>query len=73
MIRILPPFGLSDLNVLVVRLKALTPWGKGSRKVVMRCDTRESRKKELGRYLTSVDWSVFVLGSCEDRDNLLES
>ena len=59
MIRILPPFGLSDHNVVFVHPKTRTPEDKGSRKVMMTRDIR--------------DWSVFDLGSCEVKANLLEN
>lgn len=37
-----------------------TPVGKGSsKKTVSRRDTRASRKSELGRYFSSIDWSLF--------------
>ena len=37
-------------------------------KLVLRCDLRPSRKAELGRYLSSMDWRVLFTGlqSCEE-------
>ena len=58
---ILPPFGLMDHSVVIVCHKACASGGKGSRKVVLRCDTWVSRKNELGGYLGSIDWSVVVV------------
>jgi len=58
-VQTLPLFGLSDHKVIFVRPK-VRPAGKGSsRKTVSRRDTRASRKFELGRYVSSIDWSLF--------------
>ena len=55
----LPPFGLSDHKVVLVGPKA-RPVEKGSsRKTVSRRDTQASRKLELVRYFSSIDWSLF--------------
>ena len=43
-----------------------------SRKVITKRHTRISRKRELGRYLNSINWSIFdSLESCEDKLDLL--
>ena len=55
-IEILPPFGLSDHNTIVI-----PPQGRSHKqpdRVIYKRDTRPSRKKELGRYLNNVDWSI---------------
>ena len=54
----LPPFGLSDHNVVLVRPKQRQPREGPSRKVFIRRDTRPSRKAELGRYFSIIDWST---------------
>lgn len=59
-VQIFPPFGLSDHNVVFVNPKA-RPKGMGpSRRTTPMRDTRTSRKLELGRYLSSIDWSLVV-------------
>ena len=48
----IPPFGLSDHNGVLLRPKARYPnSSNSSRKTLMRCETRPSRRYELGRYL----------------------
>jgi hypothetical protein len=53
-----PPFGLSDHNTITIcpkqRVKNLP-----SRRTVLKRDTRPSRKMELGRYFSEIDWSSF--------------
>ena len=62
-----PPFGMSDHNVVLVRPKA-RPKGNGcSMRTTARRDTRPSRKLELGRYLSSIDWSPVNGDDCEAR------
>ena len=55
----LPPFDLSDHKVVLVGPKARQVEKGSSRKTVSRRDTRVSRKLELGRYFSSMDWSLF--------------
>ena len=38
-----------------------------------RRDTRESKRRELGRYLFSIDWSAFDSGDCKSKAQLLEA
>ncbi len=52
---VFPPFGLSDHNVIMVEPKVKTPSEIPSRKTVIKRDIRQSRKKELGRYLSNFD------------------
>lgn len=67
LVRIFPPFGLSDHSVVFLLPKP-RPSRNSSRRVVTRRDTRGSRRAELGRYLRSVDWSVLdTLAGCEDK------
>ena len=54
----LPPFGLSDHNVVIVRTKKRPSRAGPSRKLISRRDTRASRKAELGRFFSAVDWSI---------------
>ena len=62
-----PPFGLSDHNVILTSPKA-TEKAANMTKTVLRRDLRPSRKAELARYLSSVDWQVLFtcLQSCEE-------
>ena len=58
-VEILPPFGLSDHNVVALRpIARVRPRAGASSKLVARRDTRDSKKRELGRYFNSIDWSV---------------
>ena len=71
-VEILPPCGLSDHNVVLLHPKVRPRQEGPSRKVITKRDTRISRKRELGRYLNSINWSVFdSLESCEDKLDLL--
>ena len=51
-----PPFGLSDHNVVIVNPCKREP-NSCSRRIISRRDLRSSKRHELGRYLTSIDWS----------------
>ena len=71
-VEILPPFGLSDHNVVLLQPKVRPRQEGPSRKVITKRDTRISRKRELGRYLNSINWSIFdSLESCEDKLELM--
>ena len=63
-----PPFGLSDHATVLVspknREKSVNPT-----KYVSKRDMRASRKAELGRYLSTMDWDL-LLSSCETCDEL---
>ena len=72
-VNILPPFGLSDHNVVVLHPKARGTRGGPSRKLVSRRDTRESKRRELERYLCSIHWSAFDSGDCKSKAQLLEA
>ena len=62
-----PPFGLSDHNVVILNLRNRCD-KSGSRKLVITRDMRPSRKSELGRYLTSCNWSILDhLKTCEEK------
>lgn len=54
----LSSLGLSDHNVMIVEPKVKTPPEIPSRKTVIKRDTRQSCKKELGRYLSNFDWNL---------------
>lgn len=63
-----PPFGLSDHNVVLLPPTSRPPRDKSSRRTITRRDTRPSRKLELGRYLSSIDWSVLDNNTnCNDK------
>ena len=65
-----PPFGLSDHNVIMLHPKNRPPLAS-SRRTVRKRDTRSSRRNELGRYLSSCDWSILSsLTNCEDKIKL---
>ena len=49
-LEIIPPFGLSDHNVVLLNPKVRSRQEGSSRKVITKQDTRISRKLELGRY-----------------------
>ena len=62
-----PPFGLSDHNVVILNPRNRCD-KSGSRKLVITRDMRPSRKSELGRYLTSCNWSILDhLKTCEEK------
>ena len=51
--------------------KIRCPRATSSRRTIKRRDTRPSRKRELGRYLASINWSVIhSTERCEDKLNL---
>ena len=65
-----PPFGLSDHNVIMLHPKNRPPLAS-SRRTVRKRDSRSSRRNELGRYLSSCDWSILnSLTNCEDKIKL---
>ena len=65
-VHIIPPFGLSDHSGVLLRPKVRSPNNSCSRKSLEMRDTRPSRKYELGRYLSSIDWSILnEVGTCE--------
>ena len=67
-----PSFGLSDHSVLLLQPKSRTAWSCSRRFVTWR-DTRLSRRLELGRYLSSIDWSVVdSITGCENKLLLFE-
>ena len=69
---VLPPFGLSDHNVIIVEPKFKRSTVTSSRKTVIKRDTRQSRKKELGRYLSNIDWHlVNSTISCDEKCDIL--
>ena len=61
-----PPFGLSDHNTIAAEPR--TRVSSRSIKYVFKRDMRASRKAEMGRFLSSMDWpSLFTsFESCED-------
>ena len=71
-VKILPPFGLSDHNVVLLHPKVRSRQEGPSRKVITKQDTQTSRKLELGRYLNSINRSIFdSLENCEDKLELM--
>ena len=62
------PFSLSDHNVVILNPRSRCA-KSGSRKLVITGDMRRSRKRELGRYLTSCKWDVTLdhLKTCEEK------
>ena len=67
-----PPLGLSDHNVIIVEPKVKTPSEIPSRKTVIKRDIRQSRKKELGRYLSNFDWNLIdPSASCSENCDIL--
>ena len=66
--QILPPFGLSDHNTVVISSRIRPPISSSKKTIIMR-DKRPSQKVEMGRYLGSVDWSSLLASStsCEDQ------
>ena len=68
---ILPPFSLSDHNNVIVRPLAKSQ--KPNKRIVIRKrDHRQSRKAELGRYLSSIDWYsiISIQNNCEEMWNI---
>ena len=61
-----PEFGLSDHNTIIVTGKSVLP-NANTKKLITVRDTRKSRKLEMGRYLTKIDWSLVCgpLDTCE--------
>ena len=60
-----PPFGLSDHNVVILNPIKRKP-NSCSRRSIVGSDKGPSKKYELGRYLTSIDWSsVNYFDTCE--------
>ena len=57
-VQTLPPFGLSDHNVVSVWPKTRPSKMGTSKRSVPRHDLRAGRKCELGRYLSCIDWSL---------------
>ena len=71
--QIFSPFGLSDHNTISVSVLARKS-GSASDKFILKRDFRPSRKAEMGRYLSSLDWPLlFVsLESCDALLNVFE-
>ena len=69
-----PPFGLSDHNVLLLSPKERRLFSSRDRKKVFwKRDTREIRKQELGRYLSSLNWDILNdIKSCNRKEQLFE-
>ena len=69
-----PPFGLSDHNVLLLNPKERRLFSSRDRKkVFLKRDTREIRKQELGRYLSSLNWDILNdIKSCNRKEHLFQ-
>ncbi|XP_068704712.1 uncharacterized protein [Montipora foliosa] len=67
-----PPFGLSDHQTVTVESLVRENCGQPC-KFALKRDKRESRKAELGRYLSVIDWSVLFSSSsyCQEMLNIL--
>ena len=71
--QILPQFGLSDHNVVILNSKTRGTREGSSRKQISRCNTRAINELELGRYLFAIVWSVVdVANDCEGKLQLLK-
>ena len=62
-----PPFDLSHHNTITVEVKVRDNCCQQSR-FVFKCDKRESRRAELGRYLCAIDWTMLFSSAicCQD-------
>lgn len=71
-LQIYPPFGLSDHLSLVIQPAERQPKGKNvSNRTVTKRDLRPSRKKELGRYFSRVNWETLAsVNTCEQKFDL---
>jgi hypothetical protein len=69
-----PPFGLSNHNVLLLNPKERRLFSSRDRKkVFLKRDTREIRKQELGRYLSSLNWDILNdIKSCNGKEHLFQ-
>ena len=62
-----PPFGLSDHRTVIVQPRTRVP-NQHTRKSITIRDIRDSKKMCLGRYLSSINWSVVTSQpSCEKK------
>ena len=66
-----PPFGLTDHQTVTVESLVRENCGQ-PRKFVLKGDKTESRKAELGRYLSVIDWSVLFSSpsDCQEMLNI---
>ena len=69
-----PPFGLSNHNVLLLSPKERWLFSSRDRKKVFwKRDTREIRKQEVERYLSSLNWDILnAIKSCNRKEPLFE-
>ena len=66
-VEILPPFGLSDHKSIVI-LPKIRQSELPHKRVIVKRDTRPSRKMELGRYLSQVNWSLIEnINTCQEK------
>ena len=65
---VFPPVGLSDHNVIMVEPKGKTSSEMPNRKIVIKRDIRQSRKKELGRYLSTFDRQLIDSSEPSDKN-----
>jgi len=69
-----PPFGLSDHLVVLLEPKQRNKQNTSSRRSFTRTDTRASRKRGLGRYFGSIDWSILDSAhECESKLQLFHN
>ena len=67
-----PGFGLSDHNTIVATGKIAAQKNNTNKSITIR-DQRKSRKLEMGRYLSSIDWTLILspLDTCENMWSVL--
>ena len=70
LVQTFPPFGLSDHLVVLLESKPRSRHNTSSRRSFTRRVTRASRKRGLGRYFGSIDWSI--LDSVQDYESKLQ-
>lgn len=69
---IIPHFGLSDHNDVLLQPKERSAIINSIRKTLKKLDTRPSGRYEFGRYLSSVDWSILEeVETCEAKSQIL--
>ena len=62
-----PPFGLSDYCTVIVQPRKRVP-NQHTRKSITIRDIRDSNKRCLGRYFSSINWSVVISQpTCEEK------
>ena len=65
--QILPPFGLSDHNTILVSPKKRAT-NSATKKIIFIWDQQPSCKAAMGRYLSSLQWDILFTSSCNCED-----